>query len=471
MATIQLYSECSYTTTNIPNRFIDEFMPEANGEFVKVYLYLLRSLENNAASCSVSAIADIFNHTEKDVIRALKYWERMHLLHLEYDVDKSIRGIYFLRPEDAGTDYGTNGQPNASMRRKMLESSVPSPLAVSTAALPETVVSAASMPEDAVAVAAVAMPETALSMVSMPEAAMAAASMPETALSAVSMPGTTISAASMPEASESVAALLRDEDVSMASSARSAVEPGIPPVAKAGNITPMPAKASRRGYTLDEIKEFRKDPNISELFFIIETYLKHPLTANDTNTVLYWYDNLHFSNELIVYLVEYCISKGHSSMRYMDKVALAWAEAGIFTVEQAKENAAIHSQAYYGVMKALGITGRNLIDSEQAFIARWTKEYGFELPLIQEACSRTIASTHQPSFEYTDSILKNWKKNQVHTLKDVQKLDETFNNAKKSAPGTTAVPSGAKHNKFNNFTQRDYDYDQLEKMLLTTSVQ
>ena len=40
----------------------------------------------------------------------------------------------------------------------------------------------------------------------------------------------------------------------------------------------------------------------------------------------------------------------------MNKVALGWADAGIKTVDQAKDDAAAHSQIYYSVMKALGIT-------------------------------------------------------------------------------------------------------------------
>ena len=60
--------------------------------------------------------------------------------------------------------------------------------------------------------------------------------------------------------------------------------------------------------------------------FIIETYLKHPLSSTDMNAVFFWYDGLKFSRELIEYLVEYCITTGHSSLRYMDKVALGWAD-------------------------------------------------------------------------------------------------------------------------------------------------
>ena len=155
-------------------------------------------------------------------------------------------------------------------------------------------------------------------------------------------------------------------------------------------------------------------------------------------------------------------------MRYLDKVALSWQEKGIHTVEQAKEDAAIHSQAYYGVMKAFGITGRSLVESETSYIKKWTQEYGFDLPLIREACSRTMTAIHQPSFEYTDSILTSWHKNQVHTLADVQKLDAAYSQTRKVTVKTEDAP--VKKNAFNNFNQRSYDYDKLEELLLTTSL-
>lgn len=369
MATIQLHSDCPNSITCIPNIFIDQYMPEANGEFVKVYLYLLRNLENHATGFSISTIADCFNHTEKDVLRALKYWERMQLLKLEYGSDKALSGITLLTP----------ASPSAPVNNS--------------------------------------------------------------AMSAVS-------------ASDAPAAA---------------------PGKKANAPAVISKTTSRRDYSLDEVKAFRQNPNISELFFIIETYLKHPMATTDINTVLYWYDELHFSTELIVYLVEYCISEGHSSMHYMDKVALRWSEEKITSIEQAKENTALRSKVYYGVMKAFGITGRKFVDAEIAFLRKWTTEYNFDLTIIQEACSRTIAATNQPNFKYADSILGNWNKNQVHTLEDIKRLDEEFSKSKKAgsanAPVITNATVTVNRNKFNNFDQREYDYDQLERMALTTSVQ
>ena len=80
--------------TPVENRFIDLYMPSANGEFVKLYLYLLRCAYSGR-DLSVSSIADFFDHTEKDVRRALAYWEKLSLLQLQYDEDGNITDLYF----------------------------------------------------------------------------------------------------------------------------------------------------------------------------------------------------------------------------------------------------------------------------------------------------------------------------------------------------------------------------------------
>ena len=410
MPTIQLINDSSSTMTSVSNIFIDEFMPEANGEFVKVYLYLLRSLSNHSCECTISAIADKLEHTEKDVTRALKYWERMGLLKLEFNSSKKLSAVHVL-----------------NCQSRQAENPATAPAAPMAAAQAQGAMAPA---------AAVAQPQ----VVSAPAATAPTSS--------------GLSLETIPVPPEAPVDELPNRLIAYT----------VPPVVTSAD------KPARKEYSLNEIKEFQKDESVSELLFLVETYLKRPLSSSDTNTVLIWYDQLHFPTDLIVYLMEYCISKGHSSMRYMDKVALAWKDSNISTVEQAKEQAAIHSQVYYGVMKAFGITGRSLVDGETRLIKKWTKEFGFDMELVLEACSRTMTAIHQPSFEYTDKILAEWHKNHVHTLNDIKTLDQSYQKNKKTSSSTTTSDT-PKRNKFNNFNQRDYDYDQLEKILLTTSVQ
>lgn len=85
--------------TLLSNSFIDNYMKDANDAQLKIYLYLLRRLGSGQAA-SVSEIADFFNHTEREVLRSLKYWEKLKLLTIEYDESKNVSGIRFLKGTD-----------------------------------------------------------------------------------------------------------------------------------------------------------------------------------------------------------------------------------------------------------------------------------------------------------------------------------------------------------------------------------
>jgi len=93
MGNIKLEKAGNQSITTISNYFIDEYMPHANGEFIKIYIYLLRIAENPIGEFSLSTIADIFNHTEADVMRALRYWEKLGLLSISYDEFKTLSSI------------------------------------------------------------------------------------------------------------------------------------------------------------------------------------------------------------------------------------------------------------------------------------------------------------------------------------------------------------------------------------------
>lgn len=413
MTAINISSDIATSFTTVSDIFIDQYMPKANGEFVKVYLYLLRATGSGAGIATISEIADHFSNTEADIIRALNYWASEGILQVQTGADGQIIGINLCNLSVSGMQAAQSNIQSAvadNAAQNNLQNSVVNNGAQNS--LQNGVVN-------------------------------------------------------------NVAQNISTANIRMQDSV----------VEKLKSQTPDKAASSQKEYTLDEIKEFRKNPDISELFFIIETYLKHTLSSSDTNMVLYWLDELHFSTDLVEYLVEYCITKGHSSLRYMNKVALGWADSGIKTVDQAKDDAAAHSQIYYSVMKALGITGRNLVDSEVSLINKWVGEYGFDIELVKAACSKTISAIQKPSFEYTDSILTNWRKKDVHTLKDVEVLDANFAKANKasatgSSQGTNAANGSSKpksnnsssKNKFNNFNQRNNDYDKLEKLFLNSTV-
>ena len=395
MSLVSLQNSSEQEVTILSNRFIDNFMPRANGEFVKVYIYLLRMVSAAPSSFSLEHMADRLFCTERDIFRALKYWEGEKILSLTYTTDRQLSGITLLEPfADAGH----------------MESSASSENIFSTAGT-------SSSPVSAQMAAGISQP--------------------------VALTGSA------------------PKNVSLSSS-NSAVS--------SGTSSELSTSADYiRSLTPDHISELKQNEEVSQLLYIAEQYLAKTLTPTEMQKIFFFYDELHMSADLIEYLVEYCVSRGRKSMRYIETVALAWTRDGVTTVEMARDASSRFSKDYYTILKAMGISGRNPVENEISYIDTWRKTYGFDLELIQEACSRTVLSTGQPSFQYADKILSGWKKKNVHTLEDVRLLDAEHKKRQlEKAVSRKKQPAAQSqsNNRFNNFHQRDYDFTEYEKRLL-----
>ena len=342
--TLTLKNRFQGNTTMVENDFIDHYMAKANGEYVKVYLLLLRHLNANSGNISICGLADYLECTEKDILRAFAHWSEEGLLKIDYDDAGNICGLAIGKP--------------------------------------------------------------------------------------------------VPKSEEATNTL------AMAS----------PAITKAGTATEKNTSA----------KPARKTANVQEdlrqLYFVAEQYLGKPLTVSEIKKINYFFDTLGFSTDLIEYLIEYCVENGHRTFRYIESVALSWADAGIASVEDAKLNTSAYNKNYFSILNAYGIKGRSPAPIELEYMKKWFEQYGFTLEVILEACNRTIANTHKPDFKYTDSILKNWSVSGVTSFTDITQLDLTFQQQKANAKKTTAkVPAKTR---FSNFEGRSYDMKSLEQQLL-----
>ena len=350
--------------TAVSNTFIDEYMGTASGEYVKVYLYLLRHAGKNV---EIPDIAEALNHTEADVRRALAYWERAGVLASEKE--EPAAGEAAVTREDL-TDAG---YIIPESRRNYRDSDVEG-----------------RMPEESAA----------------------------------------------------------DSGKQLQGSERGiAKQPGTLDIPDAGN-------------SYDRMKRLSADEEFSALLYAVQQYLGKTFSAIECEKFAYFYDVLHMSCELLEYLAEYCAEGGHTSIRYIEKVALNWYQAGIHTRDEAREHSTRYSKDTSAVMKAFGIMGRNAGTAEQEFIRRWFKEFGFDSMIVTEACNRTLTATGSASFPYADKILAGWKENGVRTLQDVDALDKRRQEkqAKKSGPASRQTRNTST-NRFNNFEQRSYNYD------------
>lgn len=351
-----LSAEYAQELTQVPNWFIQTYMPSANGNFVKLYIYLVMSCQHNAGtdSLSVGVLADRLECTENDIWHALRYWQKVGLLFYEEENDE-IGSIVLLDN--------------------------PSRLSGNTAGDTENYAAKANDPQRALA-----SPQT---------------------------------------------------------------EQKLP---------------VRQEYTPLQAEALIKDVEIDQTINQVEQMLGTTISVTHLQMILYFMCDVGFSQELILAMYRTALDRGNQSPKYIEAIGINWAKKGIRSAREAEAEVSEFGGLYHLVAKALGIQ-RSLAPAERELIDQW-RSYGFSDEIIQEACQRTVLQTGGTNLNYVSSILKEWYRNQVATLADIEKCDESFHRQKKN--NAEKRPSVSK-NQFQNFPQRTYskeDYSALEKQLL-----
>ena len=108
---------------------------------------------------------------------------------------------------------------------------------------------------------------------------------------------------------------------------------------------------------MEAIEGFRNKPGRSQLLFVIEQYIGKPLSLSEIRIIYNISEGLHFSDEMIDYLLQYCVDRGKKDFRYIKKVAKNWAASGIMTPAQA-EQAAVRESVSVRTGRTAGKKGR-----------------------------------------------------------------------------------------------------------------
>ncbi len=394
MEQILLCSDQIPLTTSIYNSFIRNYMPDANGSYVKVYLYLSMCIQSGEKRLSVTSLADMMENTEKDIIRALHYWEKKGLMVLQRASSTSqITKLELCSPDTQANPESSSYQ---DARERLAEKENP----------PEKEKPSAEQETQDGSIANSPTPES-----------------------------------------------FTDEETEANTAASSSQEISV---------------------TEEQVLRLSKNEDFSWICLIVENYLKRTLKTAEVQLLTYLFDTLHFSKELLLHLYEYCCSLDKTNVKYVQAVALSWAEQNITTPEQAQRQTALYSTAHSTIAKALAL-GRPLAKIECEYAARWQNLWHMDLAVILEACNRTMLAIQKADFKYIDGILSNWHRENVHTLQDIQACDERHQQRKavsqsQNNTGTSSKNTMPKKTQFQSFQQRDTskaEIDELEKKLLT----
>ncbi|WP_309447258.1 DnaD domain protein [Clostridium sp.] len=231
------------------------------------------------------------------------------------------------------------------------------------------------------------------------------------------------------------------------------------------DLTEEPVKSTKQVDLLEALGS----SNTKGMLKDIEVLLARPLSPNEMSIYLNWQREFGFSSELILILMEYCISKGKSDSRYIEKVALSWHDQKITNIEQAQNLIKKTEDKWLNIRKILtylGINNGDIMKPQQDLIEKWLLIYKFPNDIIFKACDICFERLSRADFKYIDGILTNWNKNNIRTLEDIALKDTKNNKNVKYQKNYTNNNNDKSPLKFNNFEAREYDYDSLEKKLL-----
>ncbi len=197
---------------------------------------------------------------------------------------------------------------------------------------------------------------------------------------------------------------------------------------------------------------------LADLCDLSQKILGKTLNNNDLSTLYWFYDELGFAPEVIIMLLEYCVSKDKRNIKYIEKVAIGWHENGITTISQVQnyiESEKEKNNYFYSLRKLFGITDRNLSKTEETYLKAWKNDYGMSEEMVALAYEYCILSTNKLSFPYMNSILKGWHERGIKTIEAAEKDHNEYKSKTFAEQGQSVYNSEIDYDNLTNLTHKE----------------
>ncbi len=151
-----------------------------------------------------------------------------------------------------------------------------------------------------------------------------------------------------------------------------------------------------------------------ELYFMMQeaqVILGRPLSSSDSAVLITLHDNEGLPLDVILMLLQYCVSVGKTNMRYISKIGVSWAESGIDNIQKAEkkiEELNSKNLAWRNFERIIGIDHRAPTETESEAVSRWINDWNFDENMIKEAYDRCVNMNGKYVLKYMDSIIKRW---------------------------------------------------------------
>lgn len=188
-----------------------------------------------------------------------------------------------------------------------------------------------------------------------------------------------------------------------------------------------------------EKKEKKLTPSFMKKMRFMEDLYGKEFTQNDLFEIDDLLNNQKVPYEVLVCAIEYSCQKNIKSLNYISKIAINWKELGLNSYESCENYIAeekLEDEKIYKKIKQIMKISRELYDVEKKYIYDWYYVHKKTIEDIKKAVDTTVINTGKIAFPYINSILLNEGKNK-------------------------SVKSPVNKNNINNFSERDYNFEDV----------
>ncbi len=195
------------------------------------------------------------------------------------------------------------------------------------------------------------------------------------------------------------------------------------------------------------------DEKLADMFLLAQEIFGKTITEKDMQTIYWFYSDLKMPIEVILMLIEYCVSKGKNRMSYIEKVAVSWNEMGLNNLEAVTSYLKSEEQKtgfLYSIRRLMGIADRSLSQIEEQYLTKWHDDFQMSEEMIALAYEYCIIQTAKLSFPYMDKIITRWNSVGIKTVAEAEADNRKFKSRTRS--------------KDTAFDDNSYDSGSLERL-------
>lgn len=201
----------------------------------------------------------------------------------------------------------------------------------------------------------------------------------------------------------------------------------VPPAPTATPSAPviMPRPKAVKPQMPQVIARREESTEFSYLLDAVSARLGRPLSPGDMETLLYLFDTAGLPAEVVLMAVGYAASAERCSMRYIEKIALDWADEGIVTMAQAEEHLCQLERQQSALIHLTEVCGldkqpRGVVARDAA--VKWIYEWKMSDDVLRLAYDVCYKKTGKFEARYMDRVLENWHEQGADTAEKVEAL-------------------------------------------------